>query len=133
MKRIPTVKRGDAITAEWANAIAQAVNVLLGISVADPLELTSSSSGIGIRLASDPSIIIGRLTSDLTRGGVAQLNVEIHDGSSWAETGRVEEINDSIPWIPSGKKLPSGTRIGAFRNGRVILPGFWDCEDLVDA
>lgn len=71
------------------------------------------------------------LGEDLTRGGEAQMRLQVHNGEDWLTLDGPLTVHDRSR-IPSGKRLPEGSPIAVHRSGvRWVLNAF-DCEALLE-
>jgi len=88
-RHLPRVDPGDPVSAETFNALIDAVNQLLGLSVAFPLEAHRTAGGMHLQLASWPQLKIVTLAEDLaTRDFDKTANVLDYDAASalWRDT-----------------------------------------------
>ncbi|MCA9100058.1 MAG: hypothetical protein R3C10_03630 [Pirellulales bacterium] len=79
------VRRGDAITAEWANALVDAVESLQRLSVAAPLQLSQDGAGRRLSLAPGLRIEIFELIDDIAAGSSADAKILWFDGTAWSD------------------------------------------------
>lgn len=77
------VRRGDAITADWANAVVEAVENLRRLSVAAPLQLSHDSAGRRLSLSPGLRIELFELLEDLAAGSSASARILWFDGTTW--------------------------------------------------
>lgn len=93
------VATGDPITADWGNSLVRALQRVLRISAAAPLEARLDEGGINLSLSSWPRWELCELTTTLTAGGQAQARLKTFNFSTSAWTDLTAEeitICDSL-------------------------------------
>lgn len=81
------VRRGDTITADWANAVVAAVESLQRLSVAAPLQLSHDCAGRRLSLAPGLRIEVFELLEDIAAGSSAAAKILWFDDTVWAGAG----------------------------------------------
>lgn len=79
------VRPDEEVTADWANAVVDAVRALGRWSASFPLELSTGPSGYRLRLATQIKIEVFELTEDLASGSTASAAILWYDGTVWAQ------------------------------------------------
>ena len=83
--QLQRVRRGDAITADWANSVVEAVESLRRMSVAAPLQLSQDSSGRRLSLAPGLRIEVFELLEDIAAGSSAEAKILWYDDPDWSD------------------------------------------------
>jgi len=116
------VRRGDAITADWANAVVEAVESLRRLSVAAPLQLSHDSAGRRLSLAPGLRIEVFELLEDIAAGSSAAAKILWFDDTDWSDAATHDiVVHDAIGSF-NGQ---TGDRGIAFYHRQAKLAGQW--------
>ena len=88
-RKLQRVKSGDAITAEWANAVVDAVNIVLNMSVGPGMSMSVGQHGVHIDtgVASLKGWRIGVTDGAVSPGGSVTVSRWEGDGGSESDSG----------------------------------------------
>lgn len=116
------VRRGDAITADWANAVVAAVESLQRLSVAAPLQLSRDTTGTRLSMAAGLRIELFELLEDLAAGSSAAAKILWFDGTDWVDAA----THDIVVYDAIGTfNGVTGDRGAAFFHRQAKLAGQW--------
>lgn len=132
LSRLPQFRKGQTLKATDLNTLVDAINSVLSISASPPLAIRRDATGLAISVMNDADEVEAVLKTPLVRGGTADAEVQIWDGTGWVKTGREVKVRDRSR-ILVGKKLGAGKPIGAGKRGLVHVLTAYDCEDLETA
>ena len=79
------VRPDEPVTAQWANALVEAVRALSRWSAAFPLELSTGPSGYRLHLVQQIKIEVFELSEDLSSGSTAAADIVWYDGALWTQ------------------------------------------------
>lgn len=130
-QRIPKVQRGTPITAEWANKLADAVNVLQSMSVAGGLTITWTSAGVVIAGPGKGTQQVGfaNLNADMTVGSTVSCSLlDTDEDGDLVDTG--DDVSmDEVGHLRSGYKVISGAQVQWVRINGWYKVVDWNCDD----
>lgn len=90
--RLSHVRPGEPLTAAGFNALVDALNGLLQLSAASPLQMVRTPAGLHVTTGYAEHEAYVRLSAALSRGGSAAARIQWFDGLSWIDADTDEIV-----------------------------------------